>query len=146
MLQKLLSQTKISKKSIIFIYKGAVLLSAFSMFFLLYQMIVTGVLGISSENIYASKLSFHQAVKCLGWATFIHVVLIKLGVSIKGGAKHDLVFFIHLAFAITFTFLVTVLVYSFTATAPYHSLLTILASVSYTVVAFIGIPMLFKRF
>lgn len=146
MLQKLFSHTKISKKSIILIYKSAVLISAFSMFFLLYQMIVTGVFGIPPASTITPSLSFHQAVKCLGWATFIHVVLIKLGVSIKGGAKHDLIFFIHLAFAVTFTFLVTVLVYSFTATAPYHSLLTILTSISYTVVAFIGIPMLFKRF
>jgi hypothetical protein len=109
-------------------------------------MVQTGVLGNLPGDNFTVMLTHHQAVICLGWATFLHIILIKLGVFMKGGAKHDVIFFIHLAFAVMFAFLVMILCYSYTETIAYHSILTILATISYTVVAFIGIPMLFKRF
>lgn len=146
MLQKLSSRLGVSKKTVVFIYKGTVLISAGSMFFLLYQMILTGIFGYLPKDTFVTVLSYHQAVTCLGWATLAHVILIKIGVYIKGGAKHDVVFFIHLFFAILFSVSVMVLVFSYTQTSSYHDILTYIASISYTVVAFIGIPMLFKRF
>lgn len=146
MLKAVFSHRGISKKTVIDIYKSIVLLSAGSMFFLLYQMIQTGILGNLPKDTVTVIVSNIQATTCLGWATLIHVLLIKLGVFIKGGAQHDVVFFIHLLFAILFSVSVMILVFSYTETYAYHTILTYIASISYTVVAFIGIPMLFKRF
>lgn len=138
----MLKSLPVSKTSLILLYKFFILLSAFSMFFLLYQMILTSVL----DTTFSVMLSHHQAVKCLGWATLLHVILIKLGVYMKGGAKHDVLFYIHLVAAIIFTVSVMVLVFSYQETSTYHASITLLASISYTIVAFIGIPMLLKRF
>ena len=109
-------------------------------------MILTGILDYLPRDTFAVILSHHQATKCLGWAALTHILLIKMGVFVKGGAKHDVVFFVHLFFAILFSLTVMVLVLSYNETSAYHDMLTFVASLSYTVVAFIGIPMLFKRF
>lgn len=123
-----------------------VLLSAFSMFFLLYCMMRAVLFGDVFESTSLSLLNHYQATKCLGWATLIHIILIKIGVVIKGGAKHDVLFFIHLLFAVIFTFSILLLCYSYKEIVKYHQVLTIIASFSYIFVAGIGIPMLFKRF
>ncbi len=85
-----------SKKIAASTYKVIILLSAFSLLFFLYQMLQTAVIQTTPGSGFFVVMSHAVATEYLGWSTLLHIILIKVGARIKGGALHDLVFYIHL--------------------------------------------------
>lgn len=146
MSHSLFANLPVSKKTLTLSYKVIVMLSVISIFYFLYQMIASGVFGATPGSGSLVTMNHVSASYALGWATLLHIVIIKLGVRMKGGSTHDTTFYVHLVFAILYTLLVALFFFVYSMMIPYQALLTVLTALSFAVVTAIGIPMLLKRF
>ena len=129
------------------LYKIVVVLWIFVIACLHIRMYQTGQVAKHTNRSRTAVMRHTVTARYLLIATLLLVFLIEGGVLINGRSERDVVFWVHLVFAIAYTLSVVVLYFWYNGmTHPNHKYLAYFAMANYAIVACIGIPMLYKRF
>lgn len=134
------------RKPVMDIYKILVVLCILVIACLLFRMNATGIAVRESGRNPALVEVHRNAANTVGFATLFLVLLIEVGVRIKGGSDRDTIFWVHAFFAVLYSLCIGALVFGYDGTRLYHKHIAYIAMGSFAGVAFFGIPMLFKRF
>ena len=127
-------------------YKIVVVLCVIVIAFFLYRMAITGM-AVKASGHGVKEVAIHRhTANTLGWMSLGLVLLIEIGVRLKGGSKMDVTFFMHMVPAVFYAVSLITLLFWYDGTHPYHKILAYFCMASFVGVAYLGIPMLLERF
>lgn len=117
-----------------------------AIFYLMAQMVITGIHNRRSDRNPAVVAEHQQYARRLAWVTTALVLAIETGVRLKGGSKHDALFWSHAFFALLYVSTLLLLFWYTGNKSAYHRWIAYTNMVSFMGVAMLGVPMMLRRF
>ncbi len=143
----MLHSVKFSRRKLLITYKVTVIAMTVLIGYLLVQTILAGIASHAAGRAVQVVAGHERAAHWLGWASLGLVILIEVGVRIKGGSKHDAVFWAHSVFAALYAASLILLLFYYNGyRGAHHALVGYICAGSYVGLAAIGIPMTLTRF